>query len=73
MKDILGLLLLLLLMWPLLATEAASTKSTTLAITHLTVIDATGAPARPDMTVLVNGNRITKVGKSAEIRVPNPQ
>ena len=70
MKNILGLLLLPLLLWPLVATETARTNSMTLAITHVTVIDATGAPARPDMTVLINGNRITEVGKSGKVRVP---
>ena len=35
-----------------------------LAFTHVTVIDATGAAAQPDMTVVVSGNRITAVGKS---------
>src|SRR5262249_35626351 len=34
------------------------------------VIDATGAPARPDMTVVVTGDRITTVGKSSQVRVP---
>src|SRR6516165_12636152 len=48
--------------------EDASAKS--LAITDVTVIDATGAPARPDMTVVVTGNRITAVGKSGEVGVP---
>jgi len=69
-KCIVRLLLLPLLLWPLIAAETASTKSTTLAITHVTVIDATGAPAHPDMTVLIKGNRITEVGKSGKIRVP---
>jgi len=69
-KKIIGLLLLPLLLCPLVATETSSTKPMTLAITHVTVIDATGAPARPDMTVLINGNRITEIGKSNEIRPP---
>ena len=59
MKNILGLLLLPLLLWSLVAAETARTKSMTLAITHVTVIDATGARARPDMTVLIVGNRVT--------------
>ena len=41
-----------------------------LAITGVTVIDATGAPAWPDMTVVVTGDRITAVGKSGEVQVP---
>ena len=48
--------------------EDAPAKS--LATTGVTVIDATGAPARPDMTVVVTGDRITAVGKSGEVGVP---
>jgi hypothetical protein len=48
--------------------EDAPAKS--LAITSVTVIDATGAPARPDMTGVVTGDRITAVGKSGEVGVP---
>jgi imidazolonepropionase-like amidohydrolase len=36
----------------------------TLAITHVNVIDTTGAPPRPDMTVIVRDGRIVEVGKS---------
>ena len=39
-----------------------------LVFTHVTVIDATGSPAQPDMTVVVTGDRITAVGKSADVR-----
>jgi imidazolonepropionase-like amidohydrolase len=49
--------------------EDAPAKS--LAITGVTVIDATGAPARSDMTVVVTGDRITAVGKSGEVAVPD--
>jgi imidazolonepropionase-like amidohydrolase len=41
-----------------------------LAITHVNLIDATGAPVRTDMTVLVEGKRISEIGKSAEMPVP---
>ena len=40
------------------------------AFTHVTVIDATGAPARPDQTVLVDGAVITTIGPSAQVPVP---
>jgi hypothetical protein len=40
----------------------------TLAIEHVTIIDATGAPAMPDMTVVVVGNRIANVGQSRALR-----
>ncbi|WP_142059996.1 amidohydrolase family protein [Pseudonocardia kunmingensis] len=40
------------------------------ALTHVTVVDATGAPARPDQTLLVDGATITTIGPSAEVPVP---
>jgi imidazolonepropionase-like amidohydrolase len=48
--------------------EDAPAKS--LAITGVIVIDATGAPARPDMTVVITGDRITAIGKPGEVGVP---
>ena len=53
---------LLLLPWLALAQSVA--------ITGVTVIDATGAAPRPDMTVLISGNRISALGKTGEIGVP---
>ncbi|HMF55105.1 MAG TPA: amidohydrolase family protein [Pyrinomonadaceae bacterium] len=44
--------------------------SNRIAITHVTVIDATGAAAQADMTVVVTGDRITAVGRSASVKVP---
>jgi cytosine/adenosine deaminase-related metal-dependent hydrolase len=41
-----------------------------LAITGVTVIDGTGAPARGGQTVVVRGRRIAEVGPSAAVRVP---
>jgi len=41
-----------------------------LAFTHVNVIDATGSPAQADMTVIVQGKQILKVGKSKELTVP---
>src|SRR5262249_17374622 len=52
------------------AARAEDAPPGALAITGVTVIDATGAPARPDMTVVVTGDRITAVGKSGEVGVP---
>ena len=43
---------------------------TPLALTHVTVIDATGSPAQRDMTVLVDGGRIRALGKTADLSVP---
>ena len=48
-------------------------KPKPLVLTHVTVIDTTGAPANPDMTVVIIGDRIAEMGKSGEIAPPqNP-
>ncbi|GII75343.1 amidohydrolase [Sphaerisporangium rufum] len=41
-----------------------------LAITRVTVIDATGRPAARDMTVLVRGDRVAEVGPVRSVAVP---
>lgn len=46
------------------------TDDPTQAYTHATVIDATGAPSRPDQTVLVTDGRITAVGPTAQVPIP---
>jgi len=40
------------------------------AITHVTVIDGTGAAPKSDATVLIAGTRITAVGKTSEVKLP---
>jgi imidazolonepropionase-like amidohydrolase len=42
-----------------------------IAITHITVIDATGAPARPNSTVLIEGAKIAAVGRDFSIAIPS--
>jgi len=41
-----------------------------LAISDVTVIDATGAPAKPDMTVIITGDQITRIAKTGEVAIP---
>jgi imidazolonepropionase-like amidohydrolase len=41
------------------------------AFVGVTVIDGSGTPPQPDMTVLITGDRISAVGKSAIIEVPS--
>jgi hypothetical protein len=41
-----------------------------LAFTHVTVIDATGSAPQLDMTVVIENNRISIIGKSRNVRVP---
>lgn len=52
------------------SSTVASSSKTTVAFTHVTVIDATGTPAQPDMTVIIEGQRITAVRKEGRVRVP---
>jgi imidazolonepropionase-like amidohydrolase len=56
----------------LLAVPSFSSAEPTsqIAITHVTLIDATGRPPQPDQTVLIDAGRITAVGASATIKVP---
>jgi len=65
---------LLLLGLALLAILSDHPKNTaaekTSAIAHVTVIDATGAPPKADHTVLIEGDRISGIGPSGSIRVP---
>jgi hypothetical protein len=48
-----------------------SSHPVAIAITHVTVIDATGAAARPDSTVVVSGGRIIAVGPASQISIPH--
>lgn len=49
---------------------AAQPKESKLAITGVTVIDGTAGPPQPDMTVIVVGDRITEIGKTGRVVVP---
>jgi enamidase len=42
-----------------------------LALTGATLIDGTGSPPRPGMTVLIQGQRIQTVGKDGEVKIPD--
>lgn len=53
-----------------LAQNDLGVTDTTLAFTHVGVIDATGTPVQPDMTVIVTGNRITAIGKTGSVAIP---
>jgi imidazolonepropionase-like amidohydrolase len=41
-----------------------------LAFLHINLIDATGAPAQPDMTVLISQGRIAAIGKTGRVSIP---
>ncbi|HKZ81185.1 MAG TPA: amidohydrolase family protein [Pyrinomonadaceae bacterium] len=50
--------------------QAQRPQTRALVLTHVTVIDMTGAPAKADMTVVITGSRITAVGKVGQARPP---
>jgi len=60
--------MLKLLLGAILATVAVAAEPATLALTHVAVIDGSGARAQPDLTVVTGGDRITSMGK--KVRVP---
>jgi imidazolonepropionase-like amidohydrolase len=64
--------LILLLLWAAqqLALFAQTAPPRPLVFTQVTVIDATGAPAKPGMTVVVVDDRITVVGRTGRVKIP---
>jgi predicted amidohydrolase YtcJ len=52
------------------ALPAHSQSDRNLAFTHVTVLDVKTGELKPDMTVLTSGGRITEIGKTAVLRVP---
>lgn len=49
---------------------AAVPPDETLAFVHATVIDATGTPPQPDMTVIIEAQRMVELGPSASVSIP---
>jgi imidazolonepropionase-like amidohydrolase len=60
---------LLLLLFEMLAGTAQAQRPRTLALSHVTVIDMTGARPKPDMTVLITGNLITGIVKDNHVHI----
>src|SRR6185503_13449105 len=50
--------------------QVVAVDTDVVALTHVRVIDGTGAPARDDQTVIVRDGRIAQVGSTASIAVP---
>lgn len=70
MKRILALLLLILLPTALVARFKLTAESRPIVFNRVTVIDMTGAPPKPNMTVIVVGNRISAIGRTGKVRLP---
>jgi hypothetical protein len=66
---LIGVVLLVLLSAGAFA-QAQTNGNSIVAFVHATVIDGTGAAARPNQAVLVSGDRITAVGPSSNVRIP---
>jgi cytosine/adenosine deaminase-related metal-dependent hydrolase len=60
----------LLFLLSFLVVQPLGAKENPLVFVHATVIDATGAAAQPDVTVVIKGNRIAAMGRSAEVVPP---
>jgi imidazolonepropionase-like amidohydrolase len=43
----------------------------TLVLTHIAVIDATGSPVKPDMSVIIRNDRIVMIGGTAKLSMPD--
>jgi imidazolonepropionase-like amidohydrolase len=69
-KSIASLLLILQLSTPLYAGRKPPAARKALAITHVTIINLTGAPPEADMTVVIEGGHIAAVGKSKRLQTP---
>jgi imidazolonepropionase-like amidohydrolase len=61
---------LLLLFALLLVDWRTDAQQKALVLTHLTIIDITGGPPKPDMTVVITGNQITDLGEAGKVSVP---
>ena len=61
----------ILFCWTLLLTQPTPASGQgPLVFTHVTVIDATGAAAKPDMSVVISGGRILELGRTGRVRLP---
>lgn len=70
MRRAFALLMIVLLPTLLAAQVNHASQSSSLAFNHVTVIDMKGGQPKPDMTVVIQGNRIAAVGKAARVRIP---
>jgi imidazolonepropionase-like amidohydrolase len=52
------------------ASAEDSSDKPSIALTHVTLIDITGAGVKPNFTVIISGDRIIRVGKSNETPIP---
>lgn len=70
MKTILASALLLIFLALPASQSQAPPQQNILAISDVTVIDATGAAAKPNVTVIITGDRITAIAETGKAEIP---
>lgn len=50
--------------------EKSEQEQNPIVIKNVTIIDATGSAAKPDMTVIIKGNLISSIGKNGKLSIP---
>ena len=55
----------------LLVQSKRDPQAESLVIPHVTVIDVTDGQAKPDMTVVITGDRISEIGEASKISAPS--
>ncbi len=59
-----------LMVWAI-PTVVLAEPPATIVITGVTVIDGTGAAPQPQSTIIITGDRITQIGKTGEVKIPD--
>lgn len=62
---------LLLLPFTFLLLSCSHPHPATIAITHATIIDATGAPPKPNSTILIDHEKISAIGPDSSLEIPS--
>jgi imidazolonepropionase-like amidohydrolase len=70
LKTNVGILVVLTVITEAAAQARPEQREAPVALTHVTVIDGSGRPADPDMTVIIKGDRIATVGRSGAVKIP---
>src|SRR5689334_24699417 len=52
-------------------TDFVRVQAPVIALEHVRVIDGTGAPAKPDQTIVISGGKIAAIGDSSSVQVPS--
>src|SRR5687767_4116949 len=70
MRRFFALLLPTLLPMQIFCFSVEASQTPNLVFTNVTVIDMTGAPPKGDMTVIIEGSHLVKIGKTTKIEIP---